>query len=50
MNLKTITIYDQDGPRKYINVKETEEARIKADALREAFENWIFQNDAPEKL
>lgn len=46
MNLKTITVYDQDESGRYINVKETEEARIKADALREAFENWIFQNDA----
>lgn len=46
MNQKTITVYDKDESGKHINVKATEEARIKADALREAFENWIFQDDA----
>ena len=46
MNLRTITIYDKDGSSTHVNVKATEEARIKADALREAFENWIFQDDA----
>ena len=54
INNKTLTVYDKDADGKpVVNQKATEEARIKADLLREAFAGdmdqgspgWAFEDD-----
>lgn len=45
MNQKSIKVYDTDGTSRVFNPVATEEARVKADAVREAFESWIFKED-----
>lgn len=45
LNMKTITIYDKDEKgHRYVNTKGTENARLKAKMLKDAFEEWIFKD------